>query len=234
VEELIRAGRVAINGRAAVLGNRVDPNTDAVSVDGVPVPVHPGLRHLVLNKPRGMTTTLSDPHASRTLRDVLPSGPRVFPVGRLDRDSEGLLLLTNDGTLAHRLQHPRYGVEKEYLVEVQGSIPRAAVRRLTDGLELEDGTARAIRASAIQREPGRSALSMVMGEGRKREVRRMMAALGYPVQRLVRVRFGPVRLGDLRPEAVRPLSREETMGLYRAVGLSQAVPGGRAGTRDSR
>lgn len=231
---MIRTGRVAVNGRTAVLGNRVDPHADTVSVDGVPVPVHPGLRHLALNKPRGVTTTLSDPHATRTLRDLIPAGARIFPVGRLDRDSEGLLLLTNDGSLAHRLQHPRYGVEKEYLVEVHGSIPRAAIKRLTDGLELEDGTARALRASAVQRAPARSALSVVMGEGRKREVRRMMAAVGYPAQRLVRVRYGPVRLGDLRPGAVRQLSREETMELYRSAGLSQAVPGGRVGKRDGR
>jgi 23S rRNA pseudouridine2605 synthase len=226
VEELIRAGRVTINRRVAILGNRVDPLADEVTVDGVAVAAHPALRYLALNKPRGMTVTLSDPHAGRTLIDVMPPGDRVFPVGRLDRDSEGLLLLINDGTLAHRLQHPRYGMEKEYLVEVEGTVSRDAIRRLTSGVELEDGPARAVRVPAVQRGTGRTAVSLVMGEGRKREVRRMFAAVGHPVRRLVRVRFGPVRLGDLAPGVTRPLTREEVTALYRSAGLSRATPGG--------
>jgi 23S rRNA pseudouridine2605 synthase len=227
-EELIRAGRVRIGDRVARLGDRVDPMRDRVTVDGVPVPTHPQLRYLVLNKPSGVTTTLSNRHARRTVAEFIPPGPRVFPVGRLDRDSEGLLLLTSDGELAHRLQHPRYGVEREYLVEVAGTVPTAAVRRLTRGVELEDGRARALRAAVVERGPGRTALRVVMGEGRKREVRRMLAFLGYRVVRLVRVRLGPLRLGPLRPGEVRPLEPGEVRMLYRATGLDRARPGRRS------
>src|SRR2546426_439352 len=134
VEELIGAGRVTVIGRPAILGSRADPAIDRVAVDGVPVPAHPDLRLYKLNKPPGVTTTLRDPHAARSLGSLLPPGPRVFPVGRLDRDSEGLLLLTNDGDVAFRVQHPRFGVEKEYLVEVDGTISREALRRLVAGV----------------------------------------------------------------------------------------------------
>jgi 23S rRNA pseudouridine2605 synthase len=221
-EELIAAGRVQINGRVAELGNRVDPAKDRVTVDGAPIPTHPDLRYFALNKPAGVTTTLSDPHAERSLVPLLPPGPRVVPVGRLDRETEGLLLLTNDGDLAHRLQHPRYGVEKEYLAEVEGEISKSAVAKLTRGVDLEDGVARAVRAGEIRRSRGRSALTVVMAEGRKREVRRMLASVGAPVRRLVRVRVGPVVLGDLRPGASRPLTLEEITGLYAATGLDRA------------
>ena len=224
VEELIRAGRVGVNGHVAVLGTRADPFADRITLDGVPVAAHPDLRLYKLNKPQGVTSTLRDPHAARSVADLLPPGPRVFPVGRLDHDSEGLLLLTNDGDLAHRVQHPRYRIEKEYLAEVEGSISREAVRRLERGVELEDGPARAIRVGGVQRQSERSSLHLVMGEGRKREVRRMLAAVGHPVRRLVRIRVGPVLLGGLRPGEVRPLTSTETADLYRAVGLDRASP----------
>ncbi len=226
-EDLIREGRVKVGGRVAQLGDRVDPASDSITVDGAAVPAHPDLRYLALNKPPGVTSTLRDPHAARSLRDLIPEGPRVFPVGRLDRDSEGLLLLTNDGELAHRIQHPRYGVEKEYLVEVKGDVSRAALRRLTAGIPLEDGEARAIRATVVEARRGASAVALVMGEGRKREVRRMLAGLGFPVLRLVRVRIGPVRLGRTPPGATRPLSKEEVAGLYRVTRLDTAAPGPR-------
>src|SRR5207248_6769654 len=139
---------------------------------GVPVPTRPDLRTFALNKPPGVTSTLRDRHAERTVADFVPPGERgVVPVGRLDRHSEGLLLLTNDGDLAHRLQHPRFGVEKEYLVEVEGDVSREALRALKDGVRLEDGVARAIRVGGVRRAHGRSSLTIVMGEGRKREVR---------------------------------------------------------------
>jgi 23S rRNA pseudouridine2605 synthase len=224
VEDLIRAGRVTVNGAVATLGRRAVAARDRVAVDGVPVPSHPNLRRYKLNKPPGVTTTLRDQHAVRSVASLLPPGPRVFPVGRLDRDSEGLLLLTNDGDLAQRLLHPRFGVEKEYLVEVEGSIGREALRKLERGVELEDGPARALRVGSVQRQRGRSSLRMVMGEGRKREVRRMLEAVGFPVRRLVRVRIGPVWVGDLKPGKVRPLTSTETAGLYRAVALDRASP----------
>jgi 23S rRNA pseudouridine2605 synthase len=222
-EQLIIEGRVAINGRMAELGNRVDPRRDRVTVDGVPIPADPDLRYFAFNKPAGVTSTLRDRHAERSLSAYLPEGPRVVPVGRLDRESEGLLLLTNDGDLAHRLQHPRYAVEKEYLLEVDGAMPKSVVARLTGGVELEDGVARAVRAGPVERAGRRSAIPVVMAEGRKREVRRMLSAVGFPVRRLVRVRIGEVRLGSLKPGTTRPLTAAEISGLYRATGLSKAA-----------
>ncbi|HXF35707.1 MAG TPA: pseudouridine synthase [Actinomycetota bacterium] len=218
-EELIRAGRVRLNGRVATLGDRVDPVRDMVEVDGSRVNLDPDLRFYALNKPRGVVSTVRDPQGRPDLRPLLPPGPRVFPVGRLDRDSEGLLLLTNDGELANRLLHPRHGVEKEYLAEVEGEPGEADVRALVRGVRLDDGPARALAARVVGRRRGRAALRIVMGEGRKREVRRMLDALGFPVLRLVRLRVGDVRLGRLRPGETRELSPQEVRALYRSAGL---------------
>ncbi|HEX6330090.1 MAG TPA: pseudouridine synthase [Actinomycetota bacterium] len=218
-EELIAAGRVEVNGRVATLGDRVDPARDEVRVDGRRASVDPGLRYLALHKPPGVTTTMRDPHADRDLRTFLPSGPRVFPVGRLDRDTEGLLLLTNDGELANRLAHPRYGIEKEYLAEVEGAPTRAQIGRLLRGVVLEDGPARALRARSVARSAARGAVRLVLAEGRKREVRRMLEAVGMPVRRLIRTRIGPIRLGRLPPGQVRELTAEEVRAMYRAAGL---------------
>jgi 23S rRNA pseudouridine2605 synthase len=224
-ESLIAGGRVTVDGRVAELGDRVDPTRARIAVDGIPIPANPDLRYFAFNKPRGVTSTLADRHAERSLASFIPDEHRVFPVGRLDRDSEGLLLLTNDGELANRLQHPRYGVEKEYLVEVDGAVSRRAVVRLLRGVPLEDGPARAVRVEPVQRASGRSALTVVMAEGRKREVRRMLAAVGHPVRRLIRVRHGPVQLGRLAPGATRPLTVVEVAELYRATGLQKAAIG---------
>lgn len=218
-EELISDGRVEVNGRVAELGDRVDPERDEVRVDRRRVSVDPGLRYLALHKPRGVTTTMRDPHAERDIRRFLPEGPRVFPVGRLDRETEGLLLLTNDGGLAHRLAHPRHGVEKEYLAEVDGTPTQRLLGRLKRGLPLDDGVARAVDARSMGRAGDRAAVRIVMAEGRKREVRRMLDAVGLPVQRLVRTRIGPVRLGRMKPGELRDLTQEEVRGLYRAAGL---------------
>ena len=218
-EELIVAGRVEVGGRRATLGDRVDPARDEVRVDGRRISVDPGLRYLALHKPRGVTTTMRDPHAERDLRGFLPKGPRVFPVGRLDRDTEGLLLLTNDGDLAHRLAHPRHAVEKEYLAEVDGTPTQRQLGRLRRGVPLEDGPAQALEARAAGRSAGRGAVVLVLAEGRKREVRRMLDEVGLAVRRLVRTRVGPVRLGRLRPGELRDLAPEEVRALYRAAGL---------------
>jgi pseudouridine synthase len=218
-EELIAAGRVTIGGREAALGDRVDPEHDEVRVDGRLIGVDPGLRYLALHKPRGVTTTMKDPHAERDLSGFLPKGPRVFPVGRLDRDTEGLLLLTNDGELAHRLTHPRYAVEKEYLAEVDGAPSNRQLGRLKRGVELDDGVARAVEARASGVSKGRGAVRLVMAEGRKREVRRMLEAVGLPVRRLIRLRVGPVRLGRMKPGELRELEPEDVRALYRAAGL---------------
>ena len=218
-EELIARGKVTVNGRVAHLGDRVDPSRDVVEVDGSRVNLDQNVRYFALHKPAGVVTTLRDPRGRPDLRGLLPPGPRVYPVGRLDRDSEGLMLLTNDGELANRVMHPRYGVEKEYLVEVEGEPTERTARALERGVDLEDGVARAVSARVVDRRPGRGALRVVMVEGRKREVRRMLEALGFPVRRLVRLRVGPVRLGRLRPGQVRPLTPGEVRALYRAAGL---------------
>ena len=162
---------------------------------------------------------MRDAHAERDLRGFLPKGPRVFPVGRLDRDTEGLLLLTNDGDLAHRLAHPRHGVEKEYLAEVDGTPSSRQLGRLRRGVELEDGTARAVQARSAGANRRARRRPLVLAEGRKREVRRMLEAVGLPVRRLVRTRVGPVRLGRLRPGELRELAPEEVRALYRVAGL---------------
>lgn len=218
-EELIRAGRVTVDGRVATLGDRVDATRQSVAVDGHRVSVDPDLRYFLLHKPAGVTTTLSDPHAEVDLTSFLPEGGRVFPVGRLDRETEGLLLLTNDGDLAERLLHPRHGVEREYLAEVEGVPTERDVARLRSGVDLEDGPARALAARMTGSSGGRGAVRLVLAEGRKREVRRMLAAIGFPVRRLVRVRFGPIRLGDLPPGERRPLEPDEVSALYRSAGL---------------
>jgi pseudouridine synthase len=218
-EEVIAAGRVEINGRVATLGDRLDPTVDEVRVDGSKVNVDPELRTFALHKPRGVTTTMRDPHAERDLTGFLPKGVHVFPVGRLDRDTEGLLLLTNDGSLAHRLTHPRYAIEKEYLAEVGGPPSQRQLARLRRGVELDDGTARAVDARSAGGGGGRGGVRLVMIEGRKREVRRMLDAVELPVRRLVRVRVGPIRLGKLGPGEVRELGPDDVRALYRAAGL---------------
>lgn len=218
-EELIVAGRVEVNGRVATLGDKVDPTHDEVLLDGVRVNLDPNVRHYALHKPAGVVTTMRDPQGRPSVRDLLPTdGPRVFPVGRLDRDSEGLLLLTNDGELANRLTHPRYGVEKEYLAEVAGRPLARHVSALRRGVELDDGPARATAARIVDARADRGQLRLVMTEGRKREVRRLLAAVDLPVTRLVRLRVGPVTLGSLRPGAIRELTADEVRGLSEVAG----------------
>lgn len=213
-EELIADGRVTVNGEVAVLGRRVDVGTDLVEVDGAPVGVRPDLVHYLLNKPVGVITTADDPLGRPTVVELVPAEPRVFPVGRLDADTEGLLLLTNDGELAHRLTHPSFGVEKEYLAQVEGTPSRAALRQLREGVELEDGLTAPARVAAV--EP--TLLRVTIHEGRNRQVRRMCEAVGHPVLRLVRTRIGPVVDPRLEPGAWRALSRDEIRSLEIAVG----------------
>ena len=216
-EELIRKGRVTVNGRVATLGDKIDPASDAVAVDGIRVPLDPALRYFVFNKPSGVVTTRKDPQGRSDLEGFLPDVPGIVAVGRLDRDTEGLLLLTNDGDLAHRIMHPRFGVEKEYLAEVEGTPTARHMGRLRRGVELEDGPARAVSARIEGRAGARGAVGLVVREGRKREVRRMLTAVGLPVRRLVRVRVGPVTLGRVQPGTVRELSTEEVRGLLAAT-----------------
>ncbi|WP_105317448.1 pseudouridine synthase [Thermus tenuipuniceus] len=211
-EELIRQGRVRVNGRVAVLGQKVNPG-DVVEVDGKPVEPPRERIVLALHKPRGYTTTRHDPHAQKTVFDLLPNIPGLHPIGRLDRDSEGLLLLTNDGHLTLRLTHPRYGIKKAYRVYTErGTLPLAICQRLLEGVDLEDGPARAL---ACRPAPGGALLTLA--EGRKREVRRMLKAVGYPVTRLIRLQVGPIRLGHLPPGKWRQLSPREVEALLREI-----------------
>jgi pseudouridine synthase len=203
----------------ATLGDKVDTARDVVTVDGVTLNLDPSMRYYALHKPAGVVTTMSDPQGREDLRGYLPAdGPRVFPVGRLDRDSEGLLVLTNDGELANRLLHPSFGVEKEYLAEVEGTPTDRQLNRVRRGVDLEDGPARAKAARSVAASGGRGAVRIVMAEGRKREVRRLLAAVGLPVTRLVRLRIGPVVLGAMAPGALRELEPDEVRGLSEAAG----------------
>ena len=195
-----------------MLGRRVDPDVDLVEVDGAPVGTKLGLVHYLLNKPPGVVTTASDPQGRRTVVDLVPAEPRVFPVGRLDADTEGLLLLTNDGQLANRVAHPSHGVAKEYLATVDtrgGAVSPAAVRALRTGVELEDGPTAPAKVS----QPSPGVLRITIHEGRNRQIRRMCEAVGYPVTRLVRTRIGPLRDNRLAPGDWRDLTAEEVRRL---------------------
>ena len=217
-ERLMLAGRVTVNGTVVTeLGTRVRPEQDEVAVDGTLV-VLAQTRWLAFHKPPGVLTTRKDPHGGRTIYDLLPEdagGLRY--VGRLDRDAEGLLLLTNDGDLANSLQHPSNEVEREYWLEVAGTVGRDTVRRMLAGVELEDGPAQPRRVKLLALGPVRSTLTLVLTEGRKREVRRLMSEVGHPVMRLRRVRFGPIVLGELAVGASRVLSGSEASALGKAV-----------------
>ena len=212
-EELIADERVTVNGVVATLGDRVDPDQDEVTVDGVVVGVRPGLVHYVLNKPAGVVTTADDPQGRPTVIELVPSEPRVHPVGRLDLDTEGLLLLTNEGELTHRLTHPSFGVDKEYLAEVEGIPSRGALRRLREGVDLEDGRTAPARVSLLSDH----LLRLTIHEGRNRQVRRMCEAVGHPVTRLVRTRIGPLTDRTLGPGEWRELTGAEVQELRLAA-----------------
>ena len=222
-EELIADGRVTVNGEVATLGTRADPESDAIEVDGARIGVRQGLVHYLLNKPAGVVTTASDPQGRPTVVGLVPAEPRVFPVGRLDADTEGLLVLTNDGELAHRLTHPSFGVDKEYLAEVAGTPSRGALRRLREGVDLDDGPTAPARVSLV----GSHMVRITIHEGRNRQVRRMCEAVGHPVRRLVRVRIGPLADRRLPPGEWRPLTQAEVRALERAVAGVTPRDGGR-------
>ncbi|HSM02840.1 MAG TPA: pseudouridine synthase [Acidimicrobiia bacterium] len=216
---MIRDGRVTVDGEPAHLGQKVDPSTARVLVDEVPLPIRPDLVHYLLNKPVGVVSTADDPHGRRTVVDLVPADTRVYPVGRLDADSEGLLIVTNDGDLTAVVTHPSHGVTKTYLARVAGDPGRAALDALTTGVDLDDGPAAAVSARVVDRFGGETLVEVVMGEGRNREVRRMFDAVGHRVLALVRTAIGPVRDTSLKPGEWRPLSTEEVRSLYRAAGM---------------
>ncbi|MYH72828.1 MAG: rRNA pseudouridine synthase [Acidimicrobiia bacterium] len=219
VEEMVAQGRITVNGEVARLGQRIDPEHDAVAVDGVSVGLRADLVYYLLNKPPGVVSTADDPQGRPTVVEMVPAEPRVFSVGRLDADTEGLLVLTNDGELAHRLTHPSFGVPKEYLAQVEGRPGRGILRRLREGVELDDGLARAVAVSL----PEPSVVRMVVHEGRNRLVRRMCEAVGHPVLRLVRTRIGPLADRKLPPGQWRELSPGEVRELERSA-IKESAP----------
>ncbi len=215
-EEIIAEGRVTVNGKVAILGCRVDVETDIVEIDGAPVGVKPDLVYYLLNKPVDVISTAIDTHDRETVVDLVPQTPRVYPVGRLDGDSEGLLLLTNDGELTNRITHPKYGLEKEYLVHVEigaADVSDSAILRLRNGIELEDGMTAPAEVSRLQE----GVLRFVIHEGKNRQIRRMCDAVGYPVIRLVRTRIGPIMDKRLRPGQWRNLTQAEVKLLIESV-----------------
>ncbi len=231
-ENLIDDGRVQVNGQVAVLGRRVDAEADLIEVDGAAIGVRPGLVHYLLNKPAGVVTTADDPQGRPTVVSLVPDEPRVFPVGRLDLDTEGLLLLTNDGELTHRLTHPSFGVDKEYLAHVEGQPTRAELRRLREGVELDDGPTAPAQVALVSE----GLVRIVIHEGRNRQVRRMCEAIGHPVRRLVRVRIGPLNDRRLKPGTWRALTVDEVRALERAAvaptaGAGRPAQAGRGRTR---
>lgn len=212
-ENLIGSGRVMVDGRVAGVGERVDPTTQVVKVDGTRIPVEPDRVSYLVYKPTGVISTADDPQGRPTVVDLVPSDPRVYPVGRLDADSEGLLILSNDGHLANLVMHPKFGIDKTYLALVEGAAG-SWVEQLTAGVALDDGPAAARSAVVKDTMPGRTLVQIVMGEGRNREVRRMCEAVGHPVISLVRTAIGPVTDRSLSQGSWRHLSVDEVASLY--------------------
>jgi 23S rRNA pseudouridine2605 synthase len=208
-EEAMLEGRVLRNGEPVVLGDRVDPESDILTLDGAPIPVAPDVVTYLLYKPVGVISTADDPRGRETVVDLVASEHRLYPVGRLDADSEGLILVSNDGELTHRVTHPSYGITKKYLAEVTGRPTRATMRQLVQGVELDDGPARAESVRLVDSRPGRSLVELVMVEGRNREVRRMLSAVGHDVTKLVRTAIGPLADPTLEPGASRRLTTAE-------------------------
>ena len=217
-EEAIAEGRIEVDGTPARLGDRVDIDTQTLTLDGVPVSVHPDIETHLLYKPEGVISTASDPHGRRTVVDLIDSDKRLYPVGRLDADSEGLILISNDGDLTNRVTHPSYGITKTYTALVVGVPTDRTLRRLTSGVDLEDGPARALSARLIdESRQDRALIEVVMVEGRNREVRRMLDIVGHPAERLIRTAIGPIRDADLRPGHSRRLSPHEIRTLLQSA-----------------
>lgn len=223
-EKLIAEGRVEVDGQLVTeLGTRVDPTVAVIHVDGARVVLDESMVYLALNKPRGMHSTMSDDRGRHCIGDLVEHRVRgnhnLFHVGRLDADTEGLILLTNDGELAHRLMHPSYQVPKTYVATVLGTVPRGLGKKLRTGIELDDGPAAVDDFAVVDSIPGKTMVRVTLHEGRKRIVRRLLAAAGFPVQELVRTDIGAVSLGKQRPGSLRALGSKEIGALYKAVGL---------------
>ena len=212
-EQLILDGKVKVNGQQAQLGSRVEVESDLVTVDGAPIGVRPDLVYYLLNKPAGVVTTADDPQGRPTVIEMVPKDPRVFPVGRLDSDTEGLLILTNNGELTHRLTHPSFGVEKEYVALVEGKPSRSSLRLLREGVDLEDGKTAPAKIALLEQET----IRLTIHEGKNRQVRRMCSTVGHPVKRLIRTRIGPLSDRSLPPGSWRELTTAEIRSLEKSV-----------------
>ena len=212
-EKLIVEQRVTVNGEFAELGEKVDPETSQIEVDGLKVGVRQDLVYYLLNKPVGVITTSKDPQERSTVVDLVPTHPRVFPVGRLDADTEGLILLTNDGDLTNYLTHPSFGIEKEYLVQVETKPSRNAIRELREGVELDDGITAPAKVSLVDEK----LIKIVIHEGRNRQVRRMCESVGHPVKRLIRSRIGPIVDRSLHPGSFRELTNQELKSIRKTL-----------------
>src|SRR6195952_1122631 len=223
-EKMIRDRRVEVDGRIVTeMGTRVDPDASDIRMDGVKVRVDDTMVYLAINKERGMHSTMSDDQGRPCVGDLVEyrvrGNKKLFHVGRLDAETEGLLILTNDGELAHRLMHPSYEVPKTYLATVLGTVPRGLGKKLKEGIELDDGPVRVDDFAVVDAVPGKTMVKVVLHEGRKRIVRRTLAKVGFPVQELVRTEIGSVTLGEQRPGSIRVLTRKEIGELYQAVGM---------------
>jgi 23S rRNA pseudouridine2605 synthase len=223
-EKMIRDGRVEIDGRIVTeMGTRVDPDTAVIRVDGARIAIDDTMVYLAINKERGMHSTMSDDQGRPCVGDLVEyrvrGNKKLFHVGRLDADTEGLLILTNDGELAHRLMHPSYEVPKTYLATVVGSVPRGLGKTLKAGVELDDGPVALDDFAVMDAVPGKSLVKVTLHEGRKRIVRRLLAHVGFPVKELVRTDIGSVSLGEQRPGSIRVLTTKEIGELYKAVGM---------------
>ena len=212
-EKLIVEQRVTVDGEFAELGKKVDPETSQVEVDGLKIGIRQDLVYYLLNKPVGVITTSKDPQERSTVVDLVPTHPRVFPVGRLDADTEGLILLTNDGDLTHYLTHPSFGIEKEYLVQVEVKPSRNAILELRQGVELDDGITSPAKVSLVDEK----LLKIVIHEGRNRQIRRMCESVGHPVKRLIRSRIGPIVDRSLRPGSFRELTNQELKSMRKIL-----------------
>lgn len=225
-EDLIRRGRVRVNGRVVTeLGTKVRPGVDTIEVNGRPMQLSSGRTYILLNKPRSFVTTVNDPRGRRTVLDLIDGvRGRLFPVGRLDYDTEGLLLLTNDGELTYALTHPKHGVPRTYLAEVEGTVSPETATRLANGIELDDGPTRPAEVRILGHEDGNTKLTVTLTEGRNRQVRRMLAAVGHPVLFLKRVQFGPLSVHGVKLGQWRSLTQAEVAKLYAAAGLKGKAP----------
>lgn len=232
-EEWIRGGRVTVNGKSASLGDMADPDRDTIAVDGRPVkPSLVPAVYLALHKPPGYTTSLKDRHAEHLITELVPSKfGRLFPIGRLDRDSEGLILLTNDGQLAHALMHPSHGVKKVYHVWVKGVPRKSHLERMRRGIMLEDGPAQPDKVELLEKREGRALLQIILHEGRKREVRRIFDSIGHPVEQLIRTQYGNIALEGLDAGRSRPLTHREVRGLKALAGIGNERMGEKDGPK---